>query len=128
MSTTDRSDYQADGVTLIAAERARQQTDEGWTPEHDDEHAAGDLVAAAREYAGAAITQVKFPYGEDNTAQTPGWPWHPSWWKPSDEPVRNLVKAGALIAAEIDRLQRTNNASCSPAAAVQDNTSKGSGQ
>ena len=34
------------------------------------------------------------------------WPWSDKWWKPSDDPVRNLVKAGALLAAEIDRLQR----------------------
>ena len=33
------------------------------------------------------------------------WPWHRCWWKPSDDPIRNLVKAGALLAAEIDRLQ-----------------------
>jgi hypothetical protein len=35
-----------------------------------------------------------------------GWPWDEKWWKPSTNPIRNLVKAGALIAAEIDRLQR----------------------
>jgi hypothetical protein len=34
------------------------------------------------------------------------WPWDQDWWKPSPDPIRNLVKAGALIAAEIDRLQR----------------------
>lgn len=34
------------------------------------------------------------------------WPWADSWWKPSTDPVRNLVKAGALVAAEIDRYQR----------------------
>lgn len=33
------------------------------------------------------------------------WPWAPEAWKPDPDPVRNLVKAGALIAAEIDRLQ-----------------------
>jgi hypothetical protein len=33
------------------------------------------------------------------------WPWEKSWWKPSADPIRNLVKAGALIAAEIDRLR-----------------------
>jgi hypothetical protein len=40
------------------------------------------------------------------------WPpsWSYNWWKPSDDPIRNLVKAGALIAAEIDRLQRRSNA------------------
>lgn len=36
-----------------------------------------------------------------------GWPWHPKWWKPTpDDRIRELAKAGALIAAEIDRLQR----------------------
>jgi hypothetical protein len=34
------------------------------------------------------------------------WPWDYDWWKPSDDPIRNLTKAGALIAAEIDRLNR----------------------
>lgn len=33
-----------------------------------------------------------------------GWPWDNKWWKPSDDPIKNLIKAGALIAAEIDRL------------------------
>jgi hypothetical protein len=36
-----------------------------------------------------------------------GWPWDMKWWKPSDDPIKNLVKAGALIAAEIDRLQNS---------------------
>lgn len=35
-----------------------------------------------------------------------GWPWPVESWKPSPEPARNLEKAGALIAAEIDRLER----------------------
>jgi hypothetical protein len=34
----------------------------------------------------------------------PNWPWDAKWWKPSVDHVRNLVKAGALIAAEIDRM------------------------
>jgi len=34
------------------------------------------------------------------------WPWGSEWWKPSKDPIRDLVKAGALIAAEIDRLQK----------------------
>ena len=33
------------------------------------------------------------------------WPWSDKWWKPKDK-IRDLVRAGALIAAEIDRLQR----------------------
>lgn len=35
------------------------------------------------------------------------WPWERNWWKPSDDPIKDLIKAGALIAAEIDRLQNS---------------------
>lgn len=34
------------------------------------------------------------------------WPWARKWWKPSPDPIRNLVKAAALLMAEIDRLIR----------------------
>ena len=81
------------GAELIAAERLRHTEVEGWTPEHDDEHTDGELASAAAAYI--------FPDGHDHF-----WPWDESWWKPSDDPIRNLAKAGALIAAEIDRLQR----------------------
>ena len=61
--------------------------------------------------AAICYTQAAQFLGEGITANqlldTPEcWPWDHEWWKPSDDPVRNLVKAGALIAAEIDRLQR----------------------
>lgn len=81
------------GIGLITTERQRQMTAEGWTPEHDDAHDKRELVYAAIRYASPMPT---FHF----------WPWEEAWWKPSDDPIRNLVKAGALIAAEIDRLQR----------------------
>lgn len=89
------------GAELIAAERQRQIDVEGWTPEHDDEHGDYALASAAMAYIPHAI------YRRD-PAELPNqwWPWAREWWKPSADPVRNLVKAGALIAAEIDRLQR----------------------
>jgi hypothetical protein len=34
------------------------------------------------------------------------WPWSGMDWRPSADRVRELAKAGALIAAEIDRLNR----------------------
>jgi len=92
------------GIELIANERQRQIDAEGWTAEHDSKHYSGEIIAAARSYAKVAQKQVcglpthQLPFFE--------WPWDDKWWKPSDNPVRNLVKAGALIAAEIDRLQR----------------------
>lgn len=90
------------GADLIAAERRRQVEAEGWTPEHDDEHSGGELVDAAWCY----LFHVMSPHFGQHSAPSTVWPWHPSWWKPSDDPLRTLVKAGALIAAEIDRIQR----------------------
>jgi hypothetical protein len=95
----------ADGVKLISAERKRQVKEEGYSLEHDDGHDAGELAKAAIAYA--------IPNRSAEQAVT--------WWPWKDGPVvnhnvhnprgrqsriRELVKAGALIAAEIDRLQR----------------------
>lgn len=90
---------QMSGAELIAAERQRQLGAEGWTPEHDNGHGDGDLIVAAACY-------IEHVEGFDSGRVLATWPWHPSWWKPSDDPIRDLVKAGALIAAEIDRRQR----------------------
>ena len=35
----------------VSAERQRQQSVEGWTPEHDDEHLGYELSSAAVAYA-----------------------------------------------------------------------------
>lgn len=98
------------GTDLIAQERYRQISDEGWTPEHDDKHDYGQLAAAAMCYT--QVTLIRMTYKANASAERESetiathWPWDESWWKPSPDAVRNLVKAGALIAAEIDRLQR----------------------
>lgn len=81
------------GIELIAAERKRQIDQEGWTPEHDDAHTDGALAHAAAVYA------------SDRVDISDVWPWPDEQPKIKDE-VANLVRAGALIAAEIDRLQR----------------------
>lgn len=94
------------GIELIAAERQRQIEQEGWTPDHDDEHDAGELAAAGAAYAINASDQLH-PYsqGDGCNQQPPCWPWSDEWWKPKDA-LSDLVRAGALIAAEIDRLER----------------------
>lgn len=89
------------GAERIAAERQRQIAVEGWTPEHDAGHADGDLRLAAIAYAQRAMS------GRQHSVGNPvpdAWPWAAEYWKPTNDPIRNLVKAGALIAAEIDRL------------------------
>lgn len=94
------------GVELIAHERARQLCVEGWTPDHDDTHTNGELAAAGACYANAAKYQAQGLGHELPPAGFPGSWMVNGWWKPSADPIRNLVKAGALIAAEIDRLKR----------------------
>lgn len=92
------------GAEMIVVERERQMTSEGWTPEHDDQHINGELRDAAIAYAMACNDEG----AGERAAQDifPGDWGEGGWWKPSDDPIRNLTKAGALIAAEIDRIQR----------------------
>jgi hypothetical protein len=86
----------------IAAERRRQIDAEGWTPEHDDAHRIGEMAQAAACYAiGSGFRDTI----EGDEQRRPLWPWDWSWWKPKDR-RRDLVRAGALIVAEIERLDR----------------------
>lgn len=83
----------------VLAERKRQVTAEGWTPGHDDEYEHGELADAAGCYA---LSSELF----DCAGEPPRpWPWPDEWWKPTNR-RRDLVKAGALILAEIERLDR----------------------
>lgn len=91
------------GIEIIAEERERQIGVEGWTPEHDDKHLCGELSDAAVCYA----TKGYWRNSQRNPAYYMMWPFGIEWWKPTpDNRIRELAKAGALIAAEIDRLQR----------------------
>lgn len=119
------------GISLIAAERKRQVDAEGWDATHDDEHGKGEMALAAAVYAWPAPRPVDVKKA---------WPWERSWFKltlAEGEPKRcgcrsvgeyehcatiperawrrarihDLTKAGALIAAEIDRLNRASTPS-----------------
>jgi hypothetical protein len=94
------------GTDAIAAERQRQIAEEGYDAEHDQGHAHG-LIRAARSYA--YVARVGVAAAVRGTAYAPAehpgeWPWAERYWKPTGDPVRDLVKAGALIAAAIDSL------------------------
>lgn len=90
MTTDDR-----DGATRIADERRRVLAHEGFDLENDRGYTRGQLLWAARAYINEAD-------GGDGIFTWP-FPADP-YWKPSEDPVRNLEKAGQFIAAEIDRL------------------------
>lgn len=95
------------GADLIAQERARQQDQEGYLPDHDDRHAAGELVDAALAYLLWTAGRLAPVYDDLADHQAEGvWPWHLDDFKPDPDLRRNLVRAGALIAAELDRYNR----------------------
>lgn len=90
------------GREMIASERLRQISTERFTHAHDDRHPEGQLVAAADCYA-FLTHSIEAPHDMEGLL----WPWHPSWFKPSPDPRRNLVKAGALYVAEAERFKRS---------------------
>lgn len=119
-----------DGVERIAAERKRQIEVEGWTPEHDAEHDDGSLALVAALYAtpvrlyGGSVDKVgvllqdawppswgeqwdkRAGYGDTREGEEndgANFPPDPSTYLPGER-LDLLTKAGALIAAEIDRL------------------------
>jgi hypothetical protein len=119
------------GAARILLERQRQIRKEGWDAEHDDAHVNHELAQAAICYIRQAIMEglcvwrtheVEGTLANGRVTILPsGWPmtWSPVWWKPEPkgtsgsplielkDAVRMLEKAGALVAAEIDRLLRS---------------------
>lgn len=98
-----------DVIDEIAAERQRQVSAEGWSAAHDDAHRDGSLGAAAASYAlpEADRRGKRLRDGDEWWIVPLTWPdsWHPAWWKPKDR-RRDLIRAAALIVAEIERMDR----------------------
>lgn len=106
------------GIELIAQERQRQVDREGWTPEHDAEHRRAEMAIAAACYAVEGTdAEVRYPYFDDSNdpENDGGWPWEPAWDKrKKHDRLKQLTIAGALIAAEIDRLQQRDSVTTPP--------------
>ncbi|MDF2809358.1 MAG: hypothetical protein K0S56_389 [Microvirga sp.] len=92
----------------VLAERRRQVEVEGWTAEHDDQHRRGQLASAGAAYAMGVTGVESFltrPGQPTERVASRFWPWSDDWWKPKDR-RHNLVRAAALLIAEIERLDR----------------------
>lgn len=100
-------------IQLIEDERMRQQA-KGFTLDHDDQHELGELTEAAQCYACVASAQIRgsgveewpvdmFNGFYDSLLE---WPFEESAYHPSEHALTNLVKAGAMIVAEIERVHR----------------------
>ena len=91
----------SDGARAVLKERAQHFSREGRTSSYDDGHIGGELALAAAEYAMVSTGR----YGTLKGGPSHVWPWSPQWFKPTT-PHLALVKAGALIIAELDRIDR----------------------
>ncbi|WP_148293296.1 hypothetical protein [Comamonas sp. B-9] len=86
----------------VLDERRRQVEVEGFTFSHDDSYTDGELAQAAACYAASSQSR-------DISYMSHLWPWPNHAWKPST--TRNdLLKAGALILAELERIYRARAA------------------
>lgn len=92
-------------IQEIQDERRRQIEDEGWAAAHDDQHMRGELALAAGCYC-----FWQFPSSDTSQAARNFWPWADHWFKPKDM-RRDLIRAAALLVAEIERLDRVTHPS-----------------
>lgn len=105
----------------VLAERARQVSAEGWTPDHDDEHREGAMASAAAVYCLCQEGPRK-PGEPSELHSSRRWEFNilraiwPSGWhfNPKDR-RQNLVRAAALLLAEIERLDRASGVGVAPA-------------
>lgn len=86
-------------LQAVIAERIAHVEREGWSAEHDDQHAAGDLA----HHGGCYAISAGCP---SDVAPPPRWRWGRDWWKPAGF-RRDLIKAAALIIAEGDKFDRS---------------------
>ena len=105
---SDNLPYGSQAALDVLAERARQLKI-GWSPDHDDGHHPGDLADAGISYGIHAVKNLH-RLAHSGRVHTAGdkprrWPWGCENWKPKD-PRRDLVRAAALIIAEIERMDR----------------------
>ena len=102
------------GIELIAEERQRQIDVEGYSEQHDSQHKTSEFIYAAIAYIESAkigISSLELWNDDASTILARKTeignaciPWKGAFKASTD--VRDLVKAGALIAAAIDRLQK----------------------
>ena len=101
------NDQKTKAAQDVLKERARQQSQEGYTPEKDDGYGMGQLHLAAQSYLGCCAWRDRnFMHKTAILQNVPStWPWPQFSWKPKNQ-RQDLVRAAALIIAEIERLDR----------------------
>ncbi|HLD89410.1 MAG TPA: hypothetical protein VI911_00060 [Patescibacteria group bacterium] len=84
------------GIELIAIERQEQIEKHGFDKDHDEEMINGELIDAAVYLLTGEINYLPKSWDEK---------WHLKFRSKFSNEIESLKVAGALIAAEIDRIQ-----------------------
>lgn len=93
------------GLGVIQLERVRQVDQHGWTPESDQQYTNRQLLRYAEYWMTSPLQNdlrddIKHDLRQDSSG------WEDEWFKYDERtPEERLARAGALIAAEIDRLR-----------------------
>ena len=87
-------------IAAVLAERQRQITAEGYSPEIDDAHDRSELARAAASY----LCRTDALMLNGSRVWPPGWEFKPADYR------RVLVKACALALAELERFDRSASA------------------
>jgi hypothetical protein len=117
-AATSAPQHHSRGAEDVLAERRRQMEVEDFGFDQDDHYTSGELAWAAVCYLQNAavagkiqglglLTAEQCDERGRSLPQPEAWPWDAEWWKPAGQ-RRDLVKAAALIIAEIERLDRAN--------------------
>lgn len=104
------SNLQSQAMVDVFNERQRQIETEGYSTAMDDSYKGNELVRASAGYVdhvvGRSWTYNKeMPEVYQNEEVPEFWPWDDSFWKPKS-PRNDLVRAAALLIAEIERIDR----------------------
>ena len=90
-------------VCDVLKERRHQIMEHNFDAKHDDLYEKNELTFGALSYLFAVVYDYE-------PAQVPVlWKWHKSWWKPRSK-RENLVRAIALAIAELERIDRLDDA------------------
>lgn len=96
----------SNAINDVILERRHQVEDLRYNTAHDDQHDQKEIARAAGGYVHHYIYRTGVPgsvYQAD--PMPPTWPWDEIYWNPQT-PREDLVRAAALIIAEIERIDR----------------------
>lgn len=101
---------QSQAMIDVFNERQRQIEKEGYSTANDDLYEENELVRAGAGYVNHVVGRSwtfnkEMPEVYQNEEVPEFWPWDDNFWKPKS-PRKDLVRAAALLIAEIERIDR----------------------